>query len=287
MKAIYKKEVKGYLTSMIGYVFIFFILLVYGIYFSYVNIDSAYPEIGYTMQYVLFVMLIGVPILTMRVIAEERRQKTDQLLLTSPLKIHQMVGGKYLALESIFLIPLAVMCVCPLLMSRFGTVSMPMAYTAILGFFLLGSAQIAIGVFASSLTENQIIAAVVCFVILFLSNVIEGVSGFFSQTASASFIVMLLVVLALCLWVHTLIRNSLVTAIIAVLAEDAVIIVYLVKSSLFEGLVQSILSIFDLTGHMDNFVNGILDVNGIIYFLSVIGICLYLTVQSVQKRRWN
>ena len=252
MKAIYKKEVKGYLTSMIGYVFIFFILLVYGIYFSYVNIDSAYPEIGYTMQYVLFVMLIGVPILTMRVIAEERRQKTDQLLLTSPLKIHQMVGGKYLALESIFLIPLAVMCVCPLLMSRFGTVSMPMAYTAILGFFLLGSAQIAIGVFASSLTENQIIAAVVCFVILFLSNVIEGVSGFFSQTA-----------------------------------EGAVIIVYLVKSSLFEGLVQSILSIFDLTGHMDNFVNGILDVNGIIYFLSVIGICLYLTVQSVQKRRWN
>ena len=164
---------------------------------------------------------------------------------------------------------------------------MPMAYTAILGFFLLGSAQIAIGVFASSLTENQIIAAVVCFVILFLSNVIEGVSGFFSQTASASFIVMLLVVLALCLWVHTLIRNSLVTAIIAVLAEGAVIIVYLVKSSLFEGLVQSILSIFDLTGHMDNFVNGILDVNGIIYFLSVIGICLYLTVQSVQKRRWN
>ena len=84
---------------------------------------------------------------------------------------------------------------------------------------------------------------------------------------------MLLVVLALCLWVHTLIRNSLVTAIIVVLAEGAVIIVYLVKSSLFEGLVQSILSIFDLTGHMDNFVNGILDVNGIIYFLSVIGIC--------------
>ena len=115
----------------------FFILLVYGIYFSYVNIDSAYPEIGYTMQYVLFVMLIGVPILTMRVIAEERRQKTDQLLLTSPLKIHQMVGGKYLALESIFLIPLAVMCVCPLLMSRFGTVSMPMAIRRSWDFFYL------------------------------------------------------------------------------------------------------------------------------------------------------
>ena len=106
MKAIYKKEIKGYLTSMTGYVFIFFILLVYGIYFSYVNIDNAYPEIGYTLQYVFFIMLIGVPVLTMRTLAEERRQKTDQLLLTSPLKIFQIIGGKYLALISVFLIPL-------------------------------------------------------------------------------------------------------------------------------------------------------------------------------------
>ena len=287
MKAVYKKEAKGYLTSMIGYVFIFFILLVYGIYFSYVNIDNAYPEIGYTLQYVLFIMLIGVPILTMRVIAEERRQKTDQLLLTSPLKIHQMIIGKYLALESVFLIPLAVICICPVILSRFGTVSMPMAYTAILGFFLLGSSQIAVGVFASSLTENQIIAAVICFVILFFTNVVEGISGFFSQTAFASFLVMLLIVLALCFWIQTLIKNSLVTAVIAVLSEGAVIILYLVRSSLFRGLVQEILGIFDLTGHMDNFVNGILDLNGILYYLSVIGICLFLTVQSVQKRRWN
>ena len=179
MKAIYKKEVRGYLTSMIGYVFIFFVLLVYGIYFAYVNIDNAYPEIGYTLQYVLFIMLIGVPILTMRVIAEERRQKTDQLLLTSPLKIEHMVLGKYLALECIFLIPVAVIALCPLILRQFGDISLPMAYTAVLGFFLLGSAQIAIGVFASSLTENQIIAAVICFIFLFLSNVIEGISGFF------------------------------------------------------------------------------------------------------------
>ena len=287
MKAIYKKEVRGYLTSMIGYVFIFFVLLVFGIYFSYVNIDNAYPEIGYTLQYVLFIMLIGVPILTMRVIAEERRQKTDQLLLTSPLKIEHMVMGKYLALECIFLIPVAVIGICPLIMRQFGEISLPMAYTAILGYFLLGSAQIAIGVFASSITENQIIAAVICFIILFLSNVIEGISGFFSQTALASFLVILVIILAVCLWIYSFIRNALVSLAVAIAAEGAAIIVYFVNSSLYEGAVQDFLSIFDLTGHLDAFTNGILDITGIVYFLSVIGICLFLTVQLVKKRRWN
>lgn len=287
MKAIYKKEVRGYLTSMIGYVFIFFVLLVYGIYFAYVNIDNAYPEIGYTLQYVLFIMLIGVPILTMRVIAEERRQKTDQLLLTSPLKIEHMVLGKYLALECIFLIPVAVIVLCPLILRQFGDISLPMAYTAVLGFFLLGSAQIAIGVFASSLTENQIIAAVICFIFLFLSNVIEGISGFFSQTALASFVVILVIILALSLWIYSLIRNAIVTAAVAILAEGAVIIAYVLNSTLFEGAVQNLLGVFDLSGHLDAFTNGILDVTGIVYYLSAAAIFLFLSVQLVKKRRWN
>jgi ABC-2 type transport system permease protein len=287
MKAVYKKEVRSYLTSMIGYVFIFFILLVYGIYFTYVNIDNAYPEVGITLQYVLFVMLIAVPVLTMRVIAEERRQKTDQLLLTSPLKIEHMILGKYLALECIFLIPVAVIAVGPLIMTRFGDISLPMAYTAILGFLLLGSAQIAVGVFASSLTENQIIAAVVCFILLFLSNVIEGISGFLSRTALASYVVILVMILALCMWLYSLIRNAVVTVIAAVAAEGIVTVVYLVKSAVFEGAVQNFLSIFDLTGHLDAFTNGILDINGMIYYLSVIFICLFLSVQLVKKRRWN
>lgn len=287
MKAIYKKEVRGYLTSMIGYVFIFFVLLVYGIYFAYVNIDNAYPEIGYTLQYVLFIMLIGVPILTMRVIAEERRQKTDQLLFTSPLKIEYMVLGKYLALECIFLIPVAVIALCPLILRQFGDISLPMAYTAVLGFFLLGSAQIAIGVFASSLTENQIIAAVICFIFLFLSNVIEGISGFFSQTALASFVVILVIILALSLWIYSLIRNAIVTAAVAILAEGAVIIAYVLNSTLFEGAVQSLLGVFDLSGHLDAFTNGILDVTGIVYYLSAAAIFLFLSVQLVKKRRWN
>ena len=160
MTAVYKRELRSYLTSMIGYLFIFFILLLTGIYFSAYQLDAAYPRFEYTLSALTFVFLISVPILTMRTLAEERKQKTDQLLLTAPVSVGKIVMGKYLALVTIFAIPMAIICLYPLVMSKFGTVSFGTAYTGILGFFLLGCANLGIGVFISSLTESQVIAAV-------------------------------------------------------------------------------------------------------------------------------
>ena len=173
MIAVYKRELGSYLTSMIGYLFIFFILFLTGIYFSAYQLGAAYPRFEYTLSALTFVFLISVPILTMRVLAEERKQKTDQLLLTAPVSIEKIVFGKYFALVTIFAIPMLIMCLYPLLMTKFGTVSLGAAYTAILGFFLLGCANLAIGVFISSLTESQVIAAVLTFVILFAFYMIE------------------------------------------------------------------------------------------------------------------
>ena len=109
MTAIYKRELKSYLTSMVGYLFIFFILVLAGIYFSAYQLSAAYPKFEYTLSAITFVFLIGVPILTMRVLAEERKQKTDQLLLTSPVSVGGIVIGKYLALVTVYAIPMAVM----------------------------------------------------------------------------------------------------------------------------------------------------------------------------------
>ena len=181
MTAVYKRELRSYLTSMIGYIFIFFILLLTGIYFSAYQLSAAYPKFEYTLSALTFVFLISVPILTMRVLAEERKQKTDQLLLTAPVSVEKIVMGKYLALVTIFAIPMAIICLYPLLMTKFGTVSLGMAYTAILGFFLLGCANLAIGVFVSSLTESQVIAAVLTFVFLFAFYMMNGISSFFSE----------------------------------------------------------------------------------------------------------
>ena len=287
MTAIYKRELKSYLTSMVGYLFIFFILVLTGIYFSAYQLSAAYPKFEYTLIAVTFVFLIGVPILTMRVLAEERKQKTDQLLLTAPVSVGNIVIGKYLALVTVYAIPILVMCTYPLIMSKFGTVAFGSAYTAILGFFLLGCANIAIGVFMSALTESQVIAAVLTFVLLFAFYMMNGISSFFSKTSMSTCVTFGLLILAAAIILYTMIKNALISAIAAVIGEVILVVIYVVKSSVFEGGIQKVLNIFNLSGHFDNFTSNIFDIKGIVYFLSVIAVCLFLTMQSISKRRWN
>ena len=287
MTAIYKRELKSYLTSMVGYLFIFFILVLTGIYFSAYQLSAAYPKFEYTLSAVTFVFLIGVPILTMRVLAEERKQKTDQLLLTAPVSVGNIVIGKYLALVTVYAIPILVMCTYPLIMSKFGTVAFGSAYTAILGFFLLGCANIAIGVFMSALTESQVIAAVLTFVLLFAFYMMNGISSFFSKTSMSTCVTFGLLILAAAIILYTMIKNALISAIAAVIGEVILVVIYVVKSSVFEGGIQKVLNVFNLSGHFDNFTSNIFDIKGIVYFLSVIAVCLFLTMQSISKSRWN
>lgn len=287
MTAVYKRELRSYLTSMIGYIFIFFVLLLTGIYFSAYQLSAAYPKFEYTLSALTFVFLISVPILTMRVLAEERKQKTDQLLLTAPVSVEKIVMGKYLALVTVFAIPMVIICLYPLLMTKFGTVSLGMAYTAILGFFLLGCANLAIGVFVSSLTESQVIAAVLTFVFLFAFYMMNGISSFFSEGALSTCITFGLLILAAAIIIYTMIKNFLISAIVCVAGEAVLAVLYLVNSDFFAGGIQKVLQVFNISGHFDNFANGIFDIKGILYFISVIAVCVFLTIQSIVKRRWN
>lgn len=287
MTAVYKRELRSYLTSMIGYLFIFFILILTGVYFSAYQLTAAYPKFEYTLNATTFVFLIGIPILTMRVLAEERKQKTDQLLLTSPVSVSGIVMGKYLALVTVFAIPMAVMCTYPLIMSKFGTISYGETYTAIFGFFLLGCANLAIGVFVSALTESQIIAAVLTFVLLFAFYIMNGISSFFSQTSMSTCVAFGFLILAATIIVYTMIKNVLISAVIGIIGEGALIITYVINSDLFAGGIQKVLNVFNLSGHFENFANSIFDIKGVVYFLSVIAVCIFLAVQTILKRRWN
>ena len=272
---------------MVGYLFMFFVLLIAGIYFSAYQLTAAYPKFEYTLNAMTFVFLIAVPILTMRVLAEERKQKTDQLLLTSPVSVFGIVMGKYLALVTIYAIPVAVLATYPLLMAKFGTVAFGSAYTALLGFFLLGCANIAIGVFFSAITESQVIAAVLTFVFLFAFYMMNGISSFFSQTAMSTCVTFGLLIIALSLMIYSMIKNAVISGIICVAGEAVLVIIYVVKSSVFEGGIQKVMEVFNLSSHFENFTNSIFDVTGVLYFVSVITICIFLTMQTILKRRWN
>lgn len=287
MLAIYKKELKSYLTSMQGYVFMAFIMLVLGIYFTAYNLNYASPDFGTTLNSVTFVFLIITPILTMRILAEEKRNKTDQLLFTSPVPIWKIVFGKYLGMVTIYLIPVVITLFYPLILAKYGTVSYPMTLTAIVGFFFLGCANIAVGLFLSSITESQVIAAVLTFVVLFCSFVMNGIESFFSQTAMASMLAFAVLAVLIAMVVYQMTKDNILTGITGVVLLGAVVIIYIVKSSLYEGAIQKLLDLLAIANHFDNFVGGILDFSGIVYMLSVICIFIFLTVQSIQKRRWS
>lgn len=287
MLAIYKKELRSYLTSMAGYVFIAFILLILGIYFTAYNLQYASPDFGVTLSAVTFLFLIITPVLTMRILAEEKRNRTDQLLLTAPVSVWKIVLGKYLSMITIYAIPIIIASIYPLLMGRYGTVSYAMAYTAILGFFFLGCAQIAVGLFLSSVTESQVIAAVLTFGVLFCSFVMEGIESFFSDTALSSMLAVLVLAVLLALVIYQMTKDVLLSSVIGVGMGAVVLLLYFVKSSLFSGLIQKVLGLLAIANHFDNFVGGILDITGIIYMLSVICIFVFLTIQCIQKRRWS
>lgn len=287
MLAVYKKELRGYLTSMIGYVFVAFVLLILGIYFTAYNLQFASSDFGMTLNSVTFIFLIITPILTMKILAEEKKNKTDQLLWTAPVPVWKVVMGKYLSMVTMYLIPVAIVGLYPLIMGKYGTVSYAMAYTALLGFFFLGCAQIAVGMFLSSVTESQVIAAVLTFGVLFCSFMMDGIESFFSDTAITSMVAFLLLAILLGVVIYQMTKTLGLSVGISTVLGIFVVVVYFVKPEIYSGLIQKVLELLAIANQFDSFVGGIFDITGIFYMLSVICIFVFLTVQCIQKRRWN
>ena len=135
MKAVLKRELKAYFTSVIGWIFLAAFFFVFNLYFVANNLIYGTPYLSYSLSNVAFVLVIIIPILAMRSMAEDRRTKTDQLLYTAPVSIPKVIIGKFLALVAIFSIVVGAICLCPLLLSRFGNVPMTESYAAIFGNF--------------------------------------------------------------------------------------------------------------------------------------------------------
>ncbi len=289
MKAIYKKELRSYFASPIGYVLIAFMALIVGIYFTAYNLRMHYSWFGTVLNYTTFIFLIVVPLMTMRMLAEERRSKTDQLLFTAPIRIIDVVLGKYLALLTVFAIPMALFCLYPLILLQFqkDPASLAMDYTGILAFFLLGAANLSIGLFLSSTTENPIVAAAISFGVLLVLFFVGSIAQLIPSSAGGSLVVFTVMIVILALILFAMTKSFIFAGVFAAVAEVALLIVYLVKSSLLEGSVASLLSIFDISSRTTNMLYGQLDFTAIIYFVSISGLFVFLTVQSIQKRRWS
>ena len=287
MLAIYKKELRTYFNSMVGFVFLAFFLALIGIYTWAYNFAGGLGNFEVTLSSVSFLFVLLVPILTMRIIAEENRQKTDQLLYTSPISIGKVVIGKYLAVLTLFLLGVAVIAFYPLIISQYGEVRLSLAYGGIIGFILLGAAYISIGLFISSLTESQLIAAVISFLVMLLTYLISSISSMLPTSTFAQWMILSVMFLVLCVILYYMIHNIFMVAILGVIAEAALAIVYFVKPSFYEGLISSICSWFAVADRFSNFTLGLLDYSALVYYISIVFVFNFLTVQVIKKKRFN
>ena len=273
MIAIWKHELRSYFHSLTAYVFGAFLLLVVGLGAMLYNLQAAVSNFEFVLSFSSLVFVVIVPILTMRVIAEERRQKTDQLLYALPITTAQVILGKYLALLAVYLVPLGIISFYPLIFAQFGEVYLPTAYGSILAFFLLGAALMALGVFLSSLTDNQGFAAGISVAVILFNYY------------SVSLAVVLAVLLGLL--VRCLTRNETAAYGTALVLIAALTVAYFVNQSWFEGLLPAIMKKLSLFEQFQSFVNGVFDLTAVVYYLSVTVFFLLLAVQSLEKRRYN
>ena len=288
MTAIFKREVKSYFTGMIGWVIAAVSLFFLGLYYTNRNLlyaSSDFASVLYTMTMILLFLL---PAISMRSFAEERKNRTDQLLLTSPVSVAKMVLGKYFAMLTVFAVPVAIACLCPLIIALNGTAFLLADYGAILAFFLLGAVEIAVGMLISSLTESQIIAAVGTFGLLLLLYLWDGLVGFLPSTAVGSLLGFFVVLILVCFLINALSNNWKVTAGVLVAGAAVLIAFYLRDSSVFANLLPDVLGKFSLLSAFDSFsTDHVFDVPGILLYLSISALLVFLTVQVIQKRRWN
>lgn len=298
MIAIYKKELRSYFSNVIGWVFMAFFLVLASLFFFLYNLlqGSLDFSIVYDAIEIFFVLLL-VPVLTMKSMADEKHQKTDQLLYTSPISIGKVVLGKYLALVTLFAIIIAFVSIYPIILQNLanaaatdGTqyvVNYAVSYGSTLGFFMMGCAYIAMGVFISSLTESQVIAAVAIGVLNIFTIFMSSIANILPSNKLFMLIVfiVLIAILAFCLnmWIH----NVWVSAFVGIVAEVVLAVLYIMFSSKFDGLLYNILSAISFSDRYKNFTYGILDLSALLYYITVCFLFLFFTIQRIKKQRYN
>jgi ABC-2 type transport system permease protein len=288
MLAVFKRELRAYFSSPIGYVVIGLFLFLSGIFFAATNLLGGSPDFNSILSTMAFVFLFLVPILTMRLLAEETRQHTDQMLITSPLSVTAIVVGKYLAAVTVYLITLLVTVLFPVMMSFFALLGLEWwkILGGYLGLFLLGSSFIAVGLFFSSITESQIVAAVATSATLLVMWIMDALTSMVPTgwLYGLGFLIIAAAALALIVWMST--RSVAATAVAVVVLGAAIAAVAVLKQSLFDGLITKVMAWFSLLKRYEDFNLGILGLSPVVYYLSFSAAFVFLTVRMIDRKRW-
>ena len=231
--AIVQRELKTYFVSPVAYVVTALFLVMAGFLFSGIIYQTREATLRYLLTNISVIFLFITPALSMRLLADEQRSGTIELLLTNPVRDFELVLGKYLASLLMLLAMLALTLYYPLLLYLFGTPDQGPLLSGYLGIVLQGAAFLAVGLLASSLTQNQIVAAVGTFGALLLLWLSDPLAGF------------------------------------------------------LRGPVGELFRYLSVSSHFSDFPRGVISTTDLIYFFSIVVLCLFLAVVSLQTRRWR
>ncbi len=287
MGAVFKREYKAYMNNVYGYLFMSVLLLFVGALVAYCNLLLGLPDIEYALYIARYVLLLMIPILCMRSMAEDRRGRTDMFYLSLPLTTSSVVLGKYLALLTVFAIPCGIICLYPLILGWFGTVHYVSAYMSILFFFLIGAALIAVCQFLSSLTDNLVVAAVLGILATVVLCFLPVIAYLVPETALISFVGLAVLALLAATVAFFITRHLPVTLITGAVLLIPLVVCYLLFGEHFEGLLPAALEYVSPFYHFDAIAEyGTLSLSSLVLLVSYPVFFVWLTVRSADKKRW-
>ncbi len=288
MKTVFKHECLSYFKSPRAYIAGAFLLLFAGLYCFYYNFYLSYTNFELVFNSMVFVFIIIVPVLTMQTVAEERKQKTDKLLYSLPYSMSQIILGKFLAMLFIFIVPVLIICLYPIVfLSPFGHVAFGQVYGTAVAFVLLGSSLLAMGMFVSSLSDSPAVAAGLSSIVVLANFFLADVADLLPSTKLSSYALSAFSLLVIGFAVMIVTKYSPESIVFTLLLQAVLALVYNFYGTHFYDLYAKILIRLSLFNKFSSFCEGIFDMTAVVYYISVIAFFLFLSVQTMERRRWS
>lgn len=288
MISVLKKELRAAYTGFLGYALSAFYLLFAGVFVTMNNLYGKDASIENTYSYILFALLMIIPVLTMRSLAEERQSGTYLLLSSLPIRTMDFVLGKYFALLTVLAIPIGLVGSYSLILSFYGTVRPLSAVLVTFALFLVAAAMTAIGLFISSITSGVMMSAILTLGALLLIYYLPALVTLLPATAAGSFFIFTVLIICLGLIIGYFTKSLNWGLLSIALPEGILLALLLFSPTLLEGSAARVIGLLSLTSRFELFsLYGLFDLSAVFYFLSMCFLFIYFTVAAVEKRRWN
>lgn len=287
MNILFKKEIKSYFTGPIAYIFLTIFLVFTGIYFVLTNLYNMNTSFNYVLSDLLLVLVFIIPVFTMRLLSEERRNKTDQLLYTSPQSIVSIILGKFSAAYILFLLGTCITIIYPIILSAFGTVAISELISSYIGFILVAGTFISIGMLISAITESQITSAIGTLGVLLGLWFIKPITNAFPKDEISGLVFIIILIAALVGSIYVVTKNIVIPVGVGAIGLIISVITFFTNKGVFTGIISKFFEWFAIIDKSHSFNEGLIPLASVVYYISFIFIMLMFTIRIIEKRRWS